>query len=84
MILIIMELNLVRENDFSKIETKNNICINVLCYENKLTFPIYVSDQKFKNSMDLLHIIQCRIQSYFEAGIPVWDPKLKPPNSQKC
>ena len=21
---------------------------------------------------------QCRIQSYFEAGIPVWDPKLKP------
>ena len=22
--------------------------------------------------------IQCRIQSYFEAGIPVWDPKLKP------
>ena len=27
---------------------------------------------------------QCRIQSYFEAGIPVWDPKLKPPNAQKC
>ena len=23
--------------------------------------------------------IQCHIQSYFEAGIPVWDPKLKPP-----
>ena len=36
----------VREKDFSKIETKNNICINVFCYENKLTFPIYVSDQK--------------------------------------
>ena len=24
---------LVREKDFSKIETKNNICINVYCYE---------------------------------------------------
>ena len=23
----------VRENDFRKIETKNNICINVFCYE---------------------------------------------------
>ena len=28
--------------DFSKIETKNSICINVYCYENKLTFPIYI------------------------------------------
>ena len=25
-------------------------------YENKLTFPIYISDQKFENLMDLLHI----------------------------
>ena len=24
------------------------------CYENKLTFPIYFSDQKFENSMDLI------------------------------
>ena len=38
----------VREKDFSKTEKKNNICINVFCYENKLTFPIYVSDQKFE------------------------------------
>ena len=45
---------LVREKDFSKIETKNNICINVFCYENRLTFPIYISNQKFENSMDLL------------------------------
>ena len=37
----------VREKDFSKTE-KKNICINVFCYENKLTFPIYVSDQKFE------------------------------------
>ena len=26
-------------------------------FENKLTFPIYISDQKFKNLMDLLLII---------------------------
>ena len=44
----------VREKDFSKIETKNNICINVFCYENRLTFPIYISNQKFENSMDSL------------------------------
>ena len=44
----------VREKDFSKTETKNNICINVFCYENRMTFPIYISNQKFENSMDLL------------------------------
>ena len=44
----------VREKGFSKIERKNNICTNVFCYENKLTFPIYNSDQEFQNSMDLL------------------------------
>ena len=47
----------VQEKDISKIETKNNICINVFCYENGLTFPIYVSDQKFKNSINLLLVI---------------------------
>ena len=35
---------------------KNSICINVYCFENKLTFPIYISNQKFENSMDLLQI----------------------------
>ena len=34
----------VWEKDFSKIELKNNIFINVFCYENKLVFPFYVSD----------------------------------------
>ena len=36
---------------------KNNICINVFGYENKLVFPIYVSDQKFEDSVDLLLLI---------------------------
>ena len=26
----------------------------MFCYENRLTFPTYVSNQKFKNSMDLM------------------------------
>ena len=44
----------MREKDFIKIEKKNNICINVFCYENNLVFSIYISDPKFENSMDLL------------------------------
>ena len=47
----------VREKDFSTIETKNNICINVFCYENGLIFQIYVSEQKFRKSMDFFHVI---------------------------
>ena len=27
------------------------------CYENKLIFPIHISDQKFKNTSDLLFVI---------------------------
>ena len=47
----------MQEKDFNKIEVKNNICINVFGYENGLVFPIYVSDQKFEDSMDLLLLI---------------------------
>ena len=47
----------VQEKDFNKIEIKDNICINVFGYENELTFPIYISDQKFEGSMDLLLLI---------------------------
>ena len=36
----------VQEKDFNKIEVKNNICINVLEYENELVFSIYVSELK--------------------------------------
>ena len=43
----------VQEKDFNKIEVKNNICINVFGHENR----IYVSNQKFKDSMDLLLLI---------------------------
>ena len=47
----------VREKYLSKIETKNNIFINVYFYENKPFFPFDVSDQEFENSMDLLLVI---------------------------
>ena len=47
----------VQEKDFNKFEGKNNICINVFGYENGMVFPIYVSDQKFEDSIDLLLLI---------------------------
>ena len=47
----------VQEKDFSEIETNNNICIKAFCYENKLTFTVYNSDQKFENLMDLFLVI---------------------------
>ena len=39
----------VSKKDYCKIEQKNNICINIFCYENDLIYPVYVSHQKFKN-----------------------------------
>ena len=47
----------VQEKDFSKIEKKNSICINVFGYENELLFSIYGSGEKFENSIDLLLLI---------------------------
>ena len=47
----------VEEKDFKKVEVQNNICVNVFGYENELIFPIYVSNQKFKDIIDLLLLI---------------------------
>ena len=44
----------VREKYFSNIEIKNIICINVFCYENRVVFSIYLSNQKLESLMDLL------------------------------
>ena len=44
----------MQEKDFNKIEVKNNICINVFGFENRLVFQIYVSYQKFEDSMNFL------------------------------
>ena len=39
------------KKNYCRIE--NSICINVFCYENNLIYPVYASDQKFENCMDL-------------------------------
>ena len=45
----------VSKRDNSKIEQKNNICINVLCYD--LVYPAHVSHEKCEIFMDVLLII---------------------------
>ena len=46
----------VSVKQYNKIETQNSININVFGYENKQTYPIYVSKEKFENVMNLLLI----------------------------
>ena len=46
----------VSKKDYCRIERQNNICINIFCYENNLTYPVYISEQIFENCMDLLLI----------------------------
>ena len=46
----------VSKNDFGKIEKKNNIFINMFCYENNLVYPVHILDQNFEDCMDLLMI----------------------------
>ena len=48
----------VQEKDFVKIEVQNNIFINVFGYEDELAFPIFISEQIFEDSMDLLLVIE--------------------------
>ena len=43
----------VSKNDYVKIEQKNSIGINVFGYKNGLLFPVYVSDERFEDCMDL-------------------------------
>ena len=54
----------VSKKDYCRIQRKNNICISVFCYENNLTYLVYVSDQKFGNCMDLLLISNENISHY--------------------
>ena len=46
----------VSKEYYQKIEQKNNICINVFCYENDLVYPAHISKQKFEDCIDLLLI----------------------------
>ena len=46
----------VSKKDYCKISVMNNININVFCYEDKIVYPVYLSDQCFNNCLDLLLI----------------------------
>ena len=54
----------VSVKQYNKIETQNNININVFGYENKQTYPIYVSKEKFENVMNLLLISEDENKHY--------------------
>ena len=57
MILFMKVLNfLYLKKDYSKTEKKKNISNNLFCYENDLTYPVHVSDEKFKSCVSLLMI----------------------------
>ena len=55
----------VSKKDYCRIERQNNISINVFCYENNLPYPVYSSDQKLKNCMDML-LITDENKSHYE------------------
>ena len=44
------------KKDYCKIEKQNNVCINVFCYDNRVTYSVYLSNQEFKDCIDLLLI----------------------------
>ena len=44
----------VSTKDYGKIEVLNKININVFCYENKMVYPVYLSDLSFNDALDLL------------------------------
>ena len=54
----------VSKQDYCKIEQKNNICINVFCYEDSLTYPVYLSNEKFENCMKLFMITDASKSHY--------------------
>ena len=46
----------VPKKDYKKIEVMNKININVFCYDDKIGYPVYLSDQSFDDVLDLLLI----------------------------
>ena len=46
----------VSKKDYDKIEVMSKININVFCYEDKIIYPVYLSDQSFDDCLDLLLI----------------------------
>ena len=48
----------VVSKDYCRIEKQNNICINLFSYENGVVYLIYISSERFRDTMDLLLILQ--------------------------
>ena len=46
----------VTQKQYNKIETQNNIRINIFGYEKGQAFPIHISKEEFENQMNLLLI----------------------------
>ena len=46
----------VPKKDYAKISVLNKIGVNVFCYENKVVYPIYLSNQGFNDCLALLLI----------------------------
>ena len=46
----------VSKKDYDKIGVMNEINVNILCYEDKVIYPIHLSDQSFSDTSDLLLI----------------------------
>ena len=44
----------VSKKDYSKIEVMNKVNINVFSYEDKMVYPVYLSDQSFDDTLNLL------------------------------
>ena len=54
----------VTVKQINKIEKQNNICINLFGYEEKQTFPIYISKEKYQDHMELLLITEGENKHY--------------------
>ena len=54
----------VSKKDYPKVELLNKIFVNVFCYENKVIYPVYLSNQNFDDSMDLLLISNNFVSHY--------------------
>ena len=46
----------VSKKNYSKIEVLNKVNTNAFCYENKIVYQVYLSDQCFNNALYLLFI----------------------------
>ena len=59
MILIIRVLIFIfLKKDYKKIDKKDNICINVFCYENDLVYAVHISKQKLDDYVNLLTVMK--------------------------